>query len=66
MTTGSKTPGVPLENTGTHEQLDKRESVGIKIQCMSVPVVNSVPGGELRPAEGGGPIFADKQSQVAV
>lgn len=33
---------------------------------MSVPVVNSVPGGELRPAEGGGPIFADKQSQVAV
>ena len=38
----------------------------MKMQYMSGPAVNSVPVSELRPAEGSGPIFADKQSQVAV
>lgn len=61
MTTGSKIPGVPL---GKHRNMlgQTKESRLLKdtVDKKCVPV------GELCPAEGGGSIFTDKQSQVAV
>ena len=61
MTTGSKIPGVPL---GKHRNMlgQIKESRLLKDAVDE----NCVPVGELSPAEGGGSIFTDKQSQVAV
>lgn len=63
MTTGSKTPGVPLENIETHDSLDEVASLFVRYSKWAW---DSVPVRKLRSTEGSGPIFADKQSQVAV